>query len=138
MASSKADTRIPKAPTLYRVILPAKNIESATQFYRQLFGVDGRRVSPGRHYFDTGEVILALVDPQADGDSRDPRANTDHVYFAVSDLDAFYSNANAIKGWSDLDKDVQTRPWGERSFYGKDPTGNPICFVEANTVFTGK
>ena len=30
-----------------------------------------------------------------------------------------------------------TRPWGERSFYLRDPFGNPLCFVDAATLFTG-
>ena len=29
------------------------------------------------------------------------------------------------------------RPWGERSFYAEDPWGNPPCFVEERTVYTG-
>ena len=29
------------------------------------------------------------------------------------------------------------RPWGERSFYAEDPWGNPLCFVEEGTVYTG-
>ena len=27
--------------------------------------------------------------------------------------------------------------WGERSFYVRDPFGNPLCFVDADTLFTG-
>lgn len=29
------------------------------------------------------------------------------------------------------------RPWGERSSYAVDPFGNPLCFVDRATVFTG-
>jgi len=32
---------------------------------------------------------------------------------------------------------IETRPWGERSFYMKDLFGNPLCFVDEQTVFTG-
>ena len=32
---------------------------------------------------------------------------------------------------------VATRPWGERSFYARDPFGNGICFVDRESVFTG-
>jgi hypothetical protein len=32
---------------------------------------------------------------------------------------------------------IEVRPWGERSVYGADPFGNPICLVDAATVFTG-
>jgi len=34
--------------------------------------------------------------------------------------------------------DVVKRPWGERSFYAYDPWGNGLCFVDENTLFTGK
>jgi hypothetical protein len=34
---------------------------------------------------------------------------------------------------------IETRPWGERSFYATDPFGNPICnpicFVDSRTLF---
>jgi hypothetical protein len=29
---------------------------------------------------------------------------------------------------------LATRPSGERSFYAKDPFGNPLCFVDEQTV----
>ncbi|MGH2609439.1 MAG: VOC family protein [Tepidiformaceae bacterium] len=35
------------------------------------------------------------------------------------------------------DRGIASRPWGERSFYCQDPAGNPICFVDAGTEFTG-
>jgi catechol 2,3-dioxygenase-like lactoylglutathione lyase family enzyme len=129
---------MPTQARLYRVILPSRDIEQSTEFYRRLFRDDGRRVSPGRHYFDCGEVILAVVDPGSDGDRRPARENSDHVYFAVEDVEAFHRHARAVEGWTALDARVASRPWGETSFYGKDPTGNPICFVEEGTVFTGK
>jgi hypothetical protein len=54
-------------------------------------------------------VILALYNPKADGDDTTPRPNFEHVYFAVDDLEAVYR-----------------------------PFGNPICFVDAASVFTGR
>ena len=33
--------------------------------------------------------------------------------------------------------DINVKPWGERSFYANDPWGNPLCFVEAGTVYSG-
>jgi catechol 2,3-dioxygenase-like lactoylglutathione lyase family enzyme len=124
------------SPKLYRVILPVSDIERATAFYRQLLGAHGRRVSPGRHYFDCGGTILACYDPHADGDSFDARSNLGHLYFAVDDLDATFTRAKTA-GCSSLDAWIRTRPWGERSFYAQDPFGNPICFVDEKTIFTG-
>ena len=33
--------------------------------------------------------------------------------------------------------EIAERPWGERSFYAHDPFGNPVCFVDERTLFTG-
>jgi catechol 2,3-dioxygenase-like lactoylglutathione lyase family enzyme len=88
-------------------------------------------------------VILALYDPRADGDSGEARPNFDHVYFAVSDLDAIHERAKAVGGISEEVGDgnlpmgqIARRPWGERSFYMRDPFGNKLCFVDEKTVFT--
>jgi catechol 2,3-dioxygenase-like lactoylglutathione lyase family enzyme len=132
------------SPRLYRVITPVDDIESATRFYSTLFGPPGVRVSPGRHYFACGAVTLALYSPKADGDARTARPNFDHVYFAVDDLDDVYERAKRLGGLSVEIGDGQlpmgqiaVRPWGERSFYMSDPFGNPLCFVDARTVFSG-
>jgi hypothetical protein len=37
----------------------------------------------------------------------------------------------------DVGEGIRRRPWGERSFYGLDPSGNPVCFVDSATVFRG-
>jgi catechol 2,3-dioxygenase-like lactoylglutathione lyase family enzyme len=128
---------------LYRVIVPVDDIDRAAQFYRSLLGQDGMRISPGRHYFGVGGVILALYNPKADGDATQPRPNFDHVYFAVDDLDEIYHRAERAGGLSQATGDgnlpmgaIARRPWGERSFYMQDPFGNPLCFVDASTVFT--
>ena len=121
---------------LYRVILPVTDIEAAAAFYRELLGEAGRRVSAGRHYFDCGGVILACFDPRADGDDFDARPNPDHIYFAVDDVDATFERARRLD-CRELEPQVKLRPWGERSFYAKDPFDNPICFVDERTVFTG-
>jgi len=128
---------------LYRVIVPVDDIGRAAQFYRSLLDQDGMRISPGRHYFGVGDVILALYNPKADGDTTQPRPNFDHVYFAVDDLDEIYRRAERAGGLSPAIGDgnlpmgaIARRPWGERSFYMRDPFGNPLCFVDASTLFT--
>lgn len=134
----KRQGKMPDVARLYRVILPVSDIERAEKFYTRLLGLQGRRVSPGRHYFDCGEVILAIVDPRADGNDWDARPNQDHVYFAVADLDAVHRRASELGSLSPVMGKIEKRPWGERSFYAKDPSGNPLCFVDAKTVFTGR
>lgn len=121
---------------LFRVIVPVAEIEEAARFYGVLLGQAGKRVSPGRHYFDCGGTILACFDPRADGDDWDAKPNPDHIYFAVADVDSVLERARTL-GCRRLDERIEVKPWGERSFYGMDPFGNKFCFVDAATVFTG-
>ena len=66
-----------------------------------------------------------------------------HLYIAVDDLEAALQRAQdaGADGPGPLDHaasaSIETRPWGERSFYLRDPFGNPLCFVDARTTFTG-
>lgn len=120
---------------LFRVILPVSDIEKAASIYAFIFDMPGKRVSSGRHYFDCGGTILACFDPKADGDPFTLGPNPDHVYFSVSNLDEMYEKV--AKTGCRLDGEIDIRPWGERSFYAKDPFGNRICFVDDLTVFLG-
>lgn len=121
------------------------NLADAQRFYSVLLGQPGMRVSPGRHYFDCGGVIVALYNPGADGDDPTPHPNFEHVYFAVDDLEAAFERAQQLGGLSEKTGDgrlpmgqIARRPWGERSFYMRDPSGNPLCFVDETTLFTAR
>lgn len=120
---------------LFRVILPVSNIDDAAAFYGAVLGQPGIRISPGRHYFGCGGVILACFDPRADGDPWDAIPNPDHVYLAVADLDACYQRV-ADRPDGAIRQPIETQPWGERSFYCTDPFGNKLCFVDDRTLFT--
>jgi catechol 2,3-dioxygenase-like lactoylglutathione lyase family enzyme len=131
-------------PRVFRVILPVNDLDAAVRFYEALLAAPGARVSDGRHYFSCGGVVLALYDPRADGDDRTARPNFEHVYFAVEDLEATFGRATHVGGLSTETGDgglpmgeIARRPWGERSFYMCDPSGNPLCFVDAASIFTG-
>jgi predicted enzyme related to lactoylglutathione lyase len=121
---------------LYRTILPVSDVERAAAFYAEVFGSPGERVSGQRHYFDCGGVILACVDPRGDTPGAEFRPNPDHVYFAVGDLEDVFERAKTA-GCAWLEAAISTRPWGERCFYARDPFGNPLCFVDERTLFTG-
>jgi len=131
-------------PKLFRVLLPVTDIDRAERFYREVLGVEGTRVSDGRHYFDLGGTILACFDPTADGDGYEASPNPEHIYIAVTDLDETSRRCQA-EGVRLAEGElagaplgtIAMRPWGERSFYIEDPFGNPICFVDAATMFTG-
>lgn len=131
---------------LFRLVAPVTDIERAAAFYETTFLTKGERVSPGRHYVRLGDVILACVDAAADGDAQRPGPLTEHFYIAVDDLEAAWERAKAAGAlYQDLTEvgagplgRIEKRPWGERSVYMKDPFGNPLCLVEAATVFTGR
>jgi catechol 2,3-dioxygenase-like lactoylglutathione lyase family enzyme len=134
------------APPLYRIILQVDNLDQAEEFYGKLLGDRGRRIPRGsRHYIDCGPVILALVDVNGEGiPGLEPKPLPDYIYFAVSDVEAVYQRAQELQCLSTEDVhgesagDLVKRPWGERSFYAHDPWGNGLCFVDENTLFTGK
>jgi catechol 2,3-dioxygenase-like lactoylglutathione lyase family enzyme len=124
---------------LFRVILPVSDLEAGVRFYSAILGRPGERVSVERHYFDCGGPILALVDPAAD--RLQFRANLLHVYIAVENLEAAMGRCRAagVESFQERGQEpgIADRPWGERSFYLRDPFGNPLCFVESATQFTG-
>ena len=123
---------------LYRIIIPVNDIDIAEKFYSHVLGDPGERVSAGRHYFNCSGIILACYDPTRDGDNL---ANGWHyhfnqyIYFSVSDLD------NLLKisrdAGAEIISEIEEKPWGERLFYARDPFGNPISFVDENTLFFG-
>jgi len=120
---------------LFRVIVPVTDISEAARFYEALIDRPGQRVSSGRHYLDCEGTILALFSPREDTDSRDARPNPEPIYFAVADLDAVEKRATALG--AEIDSPIDVRPWGERSFYLRDPYGNRLCMVDEKTLFTG-
>jgi len=123
----------------FRVILPVEDIERATRFYATLLAIEGERVTSGRHYFDCGEVLLACWDPLADGDSEFPGPNHGNIYLSTNEsLEAVYQRAIEAGAIRDsIRGSIAHQPWGERSFYARDPWGNPFCIVESGTEYRG-
>jgi catechol 2,3-dioxygenase-like lactoylglutathione lyase family enzyme len=124
-------------PGIFRIIAPVSDLETAAGFYARLLGMEGRMVGGGRCYFDCGPVILALLE-----NSGSPIA--DYIYFSVSDLEDVHGRASemgCLAGGEIHGNDpgkINTYPWRERSFYVRDPFGNGLCFVDENTLFTGR
>ncbi len=131
-------------PTLFRIILPVRDIEQAARFYAAVLGMPGIRVSGGRHYFNCDGTILACFWPRGDDEDYDPEPNPQDIYFAVDDLEACRHRCVDAGAALDVGEvhgapagEIVTRPWGERSFYAHDPFGNKLCFVDRSTCFTG-
>ena len=121
---------------IFRVVIQVSDILRAQTFYSVLLGISGVRISPGRHYFDCDGVILACFDPRADGDDFDAKPNPDDVYISTNELENVFERAKRLEVATISEIEIQ--PWGERSFYLKDPFDNPICFVDSETSFIGK
>ncbi len=125
------------APSVFRIFIPVTDFDKALAFYQRLFNDEGRTIHQGRHYFDCGPVIFAVIE-------KNGPPIGDHIYFSVPNLETVFSRAKELDC---LEKDevhgappseIRVRPWGERSFYARDPFGNGLCFVDENTLFTGE
>lgn len=122
---------------IFRIFVPVSDLSRAVEFYSELLADEGRSVRGARHYFDCGDVILALVE-----NSGPPIA--DHIYFAVASIESVHTRARALDCLETGEVheagagEIVKRPWGERSFYARDPFGNGLCFVDEKTLFTGK
>ena len=95
---------------VFRIAVPASDVNRARAFYERLLAVDwsGRPFEPA----------------------------PDHLYFATGELDAVH--ARALDAGAREVTPVETRPWGERSFYCLDLDGNRLCFVDETTLFLGR
>ena len=102
--------------------------------------IEGRKQAGSRCYFTCGAVTLQVVDVSSAGE---PHPAAKALYFTVKDLDAIFARAKSLGCLSKEDVHgesggkISVRPWGERSFYAQDPWNNPMCFVEAGTIYPG-
>jgi predicted enzyme related to lactoylglutathione lyase len=148
-ATAKRDTPVKSAskpgagrdePQLFRINVEVGNLDEAADFYTRLLGVAGRKQAGSRCYFTCGAVTLQVVDVSSAGK---PHPAVKALYFTVRDLDAVFARAKALKCLSTEDVHgapgggIVVRPWGERSFYAEDRWQNPLCFVEAGTIYPG-
>lgn len=123
-------------PSVFRVFVPVSDSKKADDFYQRLFNSEGRLIHGGRRYFDCGPVIFAVIE-------NNGTPIGDHIYFAVADLESVFARAKELDCLEDDNVhgapsgEIGVRPWGERSFYCRDPFGNDLCFVDEKTLFTG-
>jgi len=120
---------------VFRIAIPASRIDLSRAFYEGVLGLDADDTVPSRLYFHCGDVIVALIDWQVEGQGP-LQATPDDLYFATDDLDAVLDRAKAAA--ARVVSPIETRPWGERSFYCLDPDGNRLCFVDETTLFLGR
>ena len=120
---------------LFRIAIPAMQIDRSRYFYERVLGFRADATVPSRLYFHCDDVILALIDWSAQP-KRPFMPLPDNIYFATDELDAVYRRA-ADAGARQISS-IETQTWGERSFYCLDPDGNPLCFVDETTLFLGR
>ena len=139
VATPKSESR-DDVPQFFRLNVEVGDLDAATSFYTKLLGVVGRTQAGHRCYFDCGPVTLQVLDVSS---NRQPYPAAKALYFTVKNLEAAFNRAKALGCLSREDVHdapgggIVVRPWGERSFYAEDPWGNPLCFVEEGTVYTG-
>lgn len=123
---------------LFRLNIEVEDLEAANAFYSALLGQEGRLQAGRRAYFTAGDVTLQVVQPPAP-----PQLAAKALYFEVDDLAAVHARARDLGCLSselvhgEPGGEPRVRPWGENSFYADDPSGNPLCFVEAGTIYAG-
>ena len=126
-----------ETPRLFRLNVEVGDAETAAAFYGSLFGGAPRPQPGARVYVAAGPVTLQVVAVPT------PHPAAKALYFAVADLDGVHARAEDLGCLSPGDVhdtpagQPVVRPWGERSFYCDDPWGNPLCFVDAGTIYAG-
>jgi catechol 2,3-dioxygenase-like lactoylglutathione lyase family enzyme len=134
-----------RGPKVFRILVGAADLDRSRRFYEALLGIRGRQVADDRVYFDCGRVILGVLD-RSEGHARGRAPPAEAIYFSTDDIQGVHRRARRLgclaSGLLHGDAsspmgEVVVRPWGERSFYVHDPSGNPVCFVDARTKFTG-
>jgi len=127
-------------PQFFRLNVEVGNLDEAVNFYSKLLGLQGRKQPGARCYFECGAVTLSVIDVSSVGS---PHTAAKALYFTVKDLEAAFERAKELGCLSQESVHdapgggIVVRPWGERSFYALDLWGNPLCFVEEGTVYTG-
>lgn len=124
-------------PHLFRLNIEVGDLAAAQRFYETLLNTKGREQAGHRFYINAGPVAFQVVV------SSNPQTAAKALYFTTADLDAVHARAASLNCLSKelvhglKSGDINVKPWGERSFYVDDPWGNPLCFVEAGTVYAG-
>jgi catechol-2,3-dioxygenase len=127
-------------PGLFRINVEVGDLDEASKFYEKLLGLVGCKQAGSRCYFTCGPVTLQVVDVSS---VRTPHPAAKALYFVVKDLDSIFNRAKSLRCLSQGDVHgsaggtIAVQPWGERSFYAEDRWHNPLCFVEAGTVYSG-
>jgi predicted enzyme related to lactoylglutathione lyase len=119
---------------VFRIGLPVADIARARSFYEAVLALPADDTVPTRLYFHCDDVIVALIDQTVEARGQFS-SSTEHLYIATNELERVFERARSAGAARCTP--IETRPWGERSFYCSDPDGNRLCFVDDTTLFVG-
>lgn len=96
-----------------------KDVEASMAFYKRIPGAEVKLHRPGHlAIIQIGKNLLNLV-------RLDLQPNF-HFEFETDDVDALY--ASFQEAGFPTEGTPETKPWGERTFYSRDPEGNHLEF----------
>lgn len=123
-----------------RICIDVDDLDRATAFYRDVFGLaPGRRL--GAHWVEMTAPHLTVdllgTEPGSSPSEASASARRDfsrhwtpvHLDLEVEDLDA--SVARALAAGATLDRPIQDRPYGRMANLA-DPFGHGFCLLEMN------
>ena len=126
------------------VAIRVRDLEKSSAFYQNVLGFEFHHKEPGVVFLEVGPLESRLGEvghPQlfalfGRGDTIDPKLSTfDHIAFEIDNehYDQELARFNAMdmviheRAWP------ETLPWNGRSFFFRDPEGNVIEFIAANS-----
>lgn len=114
-------------------VLPVRNIEEATEWYREALGFitiylhEGDEPEEATNYaiLQRDEITFSLIlDESPEHDSAWTKAGTGYLYLIVSDVESEY--ADVLSRGVEFTRKLQLENWGVKGFNLKDPSGNAI------------
>ena len=112
--------------TIGQILVPVRDVEVATAFYRDRLGMRFLFDFPGMAFFDAGGVRLYLSEPEAPGFQ-----GIATIYYRVDDIDAAYESLRG-RGVEFTDaphlvhRDGASQLW---MCFAKDPDGNNVALM---------
>ena len=116
---------------LHRIALPVTDIDAAEKFYSHVLQNPGKRISPDRHYYDLGSIILACYMPPGDQDWS--YNDNQYIYFSAPDLDEMRQRVE--EGGGQCLTENAEMPWGETMFFATDPSGSRLGIAQEDKLF---
>lgn len=114
---------------LTHICIMTNDVVSLTEFYLSILP-DAKQEGEGDMYvqFRTECGIIGITSMKLDNRNLfEPNANKSIMLeFEVDDVDAEHDRIKNLG--IEIVKPLETQPWGNRSFYFKDPDGNLIDF----------